>query len=157
MKSDNSEDQKKHQQDQVSPLLRSMNDFFNQKPVKRLLDSIDDFFEQPFPLTSIKTNMYETNKELIITADLPGVKREQIRLDYSSNRITISVKETEHIEEKNDKTHHYFSKYQNGYFTKTITLPFEVKEMDIKASYRNGQLNIRVPKQKRKRITISDE
>ncbi len=148
---------KQGQNSSINPLLKSMNDFFNQKPVKRLLDSIDDFFEQPFPLPSIPVDMYETEQELIITANLAGVKREQINLEYSSSTITIFVKHTEDYEEKNEANHYYLKKQTYNQSQRTITLPYPVNEKLIKASYRDGQLKIRVPRQQRRRISISDE
>ncbi|WP_078546158.1 Hsp20/alpha crystallin family protein [Litchfieldia alkalitelluris] len=140
-----------------NPIMRSMNEFFNQKPVQRLLDSIDDFFEQPFPIPTIPVEMYETDQDLIITADLPGIKKEQISLEYSSSSITIAVQHTEDIEEKNETNPYFFKKQTMNYSSRLITLPYPVNERLIKASYNNGQLRIRVPKQPRRKIEISEE
>src|SRR5690606_17836985 len=83
--------------------MKSMNDFFTQQPVRRLLDTIDEFFDKPSPFSTIPIEMYETETELIISADLPGVKKEQIDIQYSEKYLTITVNHREEIEKTNEK------------------------------------------------------
>ncbi|MFC4322704.1 Hsp20/alpha crystallin family protein [Litchfieldia salsa] len=153
---DNNNFQKKHQPSLTNPLMKSMNEFFNQKPVKRLIDSIDEFFEQPFPLPTIPIKMHETEKALIIQADLPGIKKQQITLDYSPQAIIISIKHEEEYEENNVSKDFYFNKQSINYSSRTIPLPYIVDERLIKASYKNGQLLIKVPREPRHKIEITD-
>lgn len=145
---------KKHNKEPFGDLMKSMNDFFHQKPVRRLLDTIDDFFEQPFPPQQIPVDMYETDHELIISADLPGIKREQIGIDFIGNQLTITVNHNEVTEEKNEKKHYYYKKVENNQSIRTVTLPYNVHEKDVKATYQDGVLKIRIPRQRKKRIMI---
>lgn len=139
-----------------SPFMQSMNDFFTQKPIKRLLDTMDEFFDQTHLLQSIPIEMYETDKNLIITADLPGKKREQITVQYSYNQVTISVKHSEKIEQTNDKKQYYYKKQSLNNASRTITLPYPINEKLAKANFKDGQLKITLPKQKRKNINIEE-
>ncbi|MBD8070199.1 Hsp20/alpha crystallin family protein [Bacillus sp. PS06] len=147
---------KKHQPISTNPLMKSMNDFFNQIPVKRLMESIDEFFEQPFPIPTFAISMKETDQALVITADLPGIKKEQINLDYSPRAITISIKHEEDVQEKNEKNNYYFRKQSFNQSSRTIPLPFSVDERQINASYKNGQLIINIPRPPRRQIKITD-
>ena len=99
---------KKFDKEPFGDLMKSMNDFFHQKPVRKLLDSIDDFFDHPFPMLQIPVDMYETENELVIKADLPGIKREQISIEFIGNQLIISINHTEQLEETNTKRNYYY-------------------------------------------------
>ncbi|MCH1624699.1 Hsp20/alpha crystallin family protein [Ferdinandcohnia quinoae] len=151
------EEEKKRQHEPFGPIIRSMNDFFTQQPVRRLLDSMDEFFERrPFILSTISIDMYETDKELIISADLPGVKREQINIEYSERHLTISVNHQEELEETNDTKHYYVKKQSFKKAQRTIVLPYPITGNHIKASYRDGVLKVQLPKERQKKIAIDD-
>src|SRR4051794_33561432 len=73
-------------------LIKTMNDFFNEKPIRGFLQSMDDFFKTPFPpVSGFATETVETGNEYIITAELAGIKKEQIHLNIVGNYLTISV------------------------------------------------------------------
>ncbi|MEH7380727.1 Hsp20/alpha crystallin family protein [Bacillus sp. JJ1533] len=147
---------KKYDSESFGPLIKSMNDFFSQQPVKRLLDTIDEFFEKPFPFSTIPIDMYETENELILSADLPGVKKEQIDIEYSEKYITITVNHVEEIEETNEKKHYYVKKHSFNKASRTVALPYPIPTNQLKASYVNGVLTIRIPKQRKRKITIDE-
>lgn len=147
---------KKLEREPFGDLMKSMNDFFHQKPVRKLLDTIDDFFDHPFPVLQIPVDMYETENELVIKADLPGIKREQISIEFIGNQLIISINHTEQLDETNTKQNYYYKKLSSNKSSRTISLPYTVKEKDVKASYRDGVLTIRVPRQRRKRIILDD-
>jgi HSP20 family protein len=161
MKEDNQKNQiKKYEEPFFDPfgnIMKSMNDFFHERPVKRLLDTIDEFFQMPFPLPSIPIDMYETDKEFVITAELPGVKREQIHLECHGRQLMISINNNETIEEKNDQHQYYAKKHSFQRAARSITLPYNVSEKNIKAKYKDGLLEIRFPRQKTRKITIDHE
>lgn len=133
---------------------RSMNQFFQEKPVKNFLQSMDEFFSNPFPNVSFPVSVKETENELIITAELPGVNKEQIHIDIMDNRITISVTHLEIVQEENNKQQiiHKSQTYKQS--ARTIALPYPVDEKKVKAVYQNGLLTITVKKQKGKKISI---
>lgn len=157
MKEDKSEKPiKNYNHEPFGLLIRSMNEFFTQQPVKRLLDTIDEVFDKPFPFSTIPIDMYETDTDLVISADLPGVKKEQIDIEYAEKYITISVNHSEKIEETNEKKHYYMKKHSYNKSSRTVSLPYPISNKNIKASYKDGVLKIRIPKQHRKKLYIDE-
>ncbi|MFE8695706.1 Hsp20/alpha crystallin family protein [Cytobacillus sp. FJAT-53684] len=140
----------------IGDLMKSMNQFFQEKPVKGFLQSMDEFFKNPFPssTSSFHVNVSETNDEHIISAELPGINKEQIQIDVLDNYVTITVLSTESMTEENE--HQKTIKKQTSIkkSIRTVPLPQLINESKVKASYQNGLLQIRVPKQKGKQIMI---
>ncbi|SHH09279.1 Hsp20 family protein [Tepidibacter thalassicus] len=62
----------------------------------------DDFFPTTVFGNNFKVDLKETKNEYIIEADLPGINKEAINIDYENNYLTISAKREETIEDKND-------------------------------------------------------
>jgi len=148
---------KKPIQEPFRELVKTMNDFFTDQPVRGFLQSIDDFFKTPFPVGSgFPVETVETGKEYIITAELPGVKREQIQLNITGNYVTISVENNELETEENDHTQVYRRKFIRQQSSRTVSLPHAINEKMVKASYRDGLLQIRIPQEKGKVIEIDD-
>ncbi|MFJ7725593.1 Hsp20/alpha crystallin family protein [Neobacillus sp. NPDC097160] len=138
-------------------LVKTMNDFFTEKPVRGFLQSIDDLFKTPFPVSAgFPVETVETGKEYIITAELPGVKREQINLNITGNYVTISVENNELETEENDQTQVFQRKFIRQQSSRTISLPHAINEKMVKATYRDGLLQIRIPQVKGKVIEIED-
>ncbi|MCC3358372.1 Hsp20/alpha crystallin family protein [Bacillus sp. REN16] len=146
----------KYEPDQFGPLMKSMNEFFNQHPVKRILDSIDEFFEKPSTFSGFPIDMYETDTDLVISADLPGIKKEQIDIEYSEKYITITVNHIEELEETNEKKHYYIKKHSYNKASRTVSLPYPIRTNQIKASYVNGVLKINIPKQRKRKLVIDE-
>jgi HSP20 family molecular chaperone IbpA len=150
-----SEQNKKGKNDHYGELIKSMNQFFNDRPVKGFLQTMDDFFRNPFPFQpSFHVEVRETAEEHIITAELPGIKREQIQLDVLDNYVTITVKSQELFTEEDDNQRIVKRRQSMQRSSRTIPLPQPIAENKVKASYQNGLLKIRVPKQKGKQILI---
>jgi len=148
---------KKSTNEPFGDLIKSMNDFFHEKPIRGFLQTIDEFFKTPFPQSSaFHVEMVETKNEYIISAELPGVKREQIHLNISGNYLTISVENKKTVSEENDKNQFYQLKTWRAQSSRTITLPHLINETKVKASYRDGLLQIRIPQEQGKIINIED-
>lgn len=138
-------------------LMRSMNDFFNEKPVRGFLQSIDEFFKTPFPpVSAFQVDTVETGDEFIVSAELPGVKKEQIHLNIVGNYLTISI-ENNVVETEEDETQgSYRRRFSRAQSSRTISLPQAINDKKIKASYRDGLLQIRIPQEKGKIIQLED-
>jgi HSP20 family protein len=138
-------------------LIKSMNNFFNEKPVRGFIQSIDDFFKSPFPPSvPFQIESMETDKEIILTAELPGIKKDQIHLDILGNQLTISINNKE-VNVEEDEINHVFSHRQfQQHMSRTISLPKPINEKKVKAQYRDGLLEIRIPHQKGKVINIDE-
>ena len=102
------------------------------------------FGAEDFQRLTPAVDMYDEGKELVMKADLPGVKKEDIHLDLSENVLTLSG------ERKMEKTiekggmHRYERHY--GSFSRSFELPSEVDTGKITASLKEGVLEIRLPK-----------
>jgi HSP20 family molecular chaperone IbpA len=92
----------------------------------------------------------------VLRAELPGIDPEQdIDLEVNADSLTVSGRRRE---EKRDRNHHEF---HYGSFSRTVPLPRGVKPEDVKASYTDGVLEVRMPMptetQQTQRIPISHE
>lgn len=143
-----------HYQDPFGDFRNLMNDFFHKRPVKGFLQSMDEFFQMPF--SSFPVQVKELDEKIIITAELPGVKKEQIHIDVLERSITISVKNVEMVIEEDEKKNYFKKSQSTQQLSRNIYLGHIIDEASVKASYQNGLLKIRVPKPKGKQIFISD-
>lgn len=103
-----------------------------------------------------KVDVYETEKEVVVTCDLPGIeKKEDIHIDVAEHHVSIQGTIQRMEEVKSDQF--YRQERYEGEFYRTVPLPAAVKSDEAKATYRNGVLEIRIPKakeEKRRRIDI---
>jgi len=109
-------------------------------------------FEQPMP----KVDVVDKDDEVQVTAELPGVKKEELDVAISDNRLTIRGS-TSH-EEKEEKGEYYRREIRKGAFSRTVVLPADVDGDQAKASFEDGVLKISLPKlEKAKRLSIKVE
>jgi len=130
---------------------------------------VDEFFERPLGLspffshTSLSKDfspvldISETEKEIVIKAELPGLEPEEIDVSLDRGVLTISGEKQAKQEQKGE--HYYQIERSYGSFQRSVALPAEVDEEKIKAIFKRGVLNIVLPKtkaalEKRRKITI---
>jgi len=89
----------------------------------------------------------ETDNELIVTAEVPGLDRDDIKLTITPEGLTIRGEKRSTHEEKNDRMHRYERQY--GSFERTFSLPGTVDVDRIEARYDNGVLTVEMPKVER--------
>jgi HSP20 family protein len=97
----------------------------------------------------------ETNNNYKITADIPGIDKTDIDISFDNNMLTISFERKEETKETRDKYLHVERKY--GKYSRSIYFPYNFKFEDINACYKDGVLNIIIPKNKndsRKKIEV---
>jgi HSP20 family protein len=100
-------------------------------------------------------DVWETDGELVLSFDLPGIDEDAIAVELEDNVLTVSGERERTSEHSNDRFYRFERRF--GTFARSVTLPQGVKEDAIQASYENGVLEVRVPKpeeQKPKRIQI---
>ena len=88
----------------------------------------------------------ETDKELILKAEIPGIDVKDLDIEVGEDRVTISG---EHKEEKRteDKDKNYFhSEFHYGQFERVIPLPMPIKTESIKSEFKGGILTLTLPK-----------
>lgn len=86
----------------------------------------------------------EDDKEYAIKAELPDVKKEDIKLNVHDNVLTITGERKYEKEEKGKKYHRVERAY--GSFMRSFTLPEDADGTKVTAEYKDGLLNVRLPK-----------
>lgn len=100
-------------------------------------------------------DVWETEDELVLSFDLPGISEDDIAVELDANVLTVSGERERTAERSNERFFRFERRY--GTFARSVTLPQGVREDSIKADYENGVLEIRVPKpdeHKPKRIKV---
>ncbi|WP_246849899.1 MULTISPECIES: Hsp20/alpha crystallin family protein [Rufibacter] len=90
----------------------------------------------------------ETEKGYEVEMSLPGLKKEDIHLDFHQGRLTISGERRFNREQKDKRYHLVESQY--GSFSRSFQFPDNVKPENIEAVFENGVLHVRVPKDEQK-------
>ena len=108
-----------------------------------------DFDVAPvFNSFSPSVDVAETDKSFEIQLSVPGINKNDFKIDISDDRLTISG---ERKLEKEDKGKNYRSvESQYGSFSRSFYLPDSVKRDKISASYTDGILNVTIPKDEKK-------
>lgn len=98
----------------------------------------------------------EDEQAILVKAELPGLTQEDIELNLQDNVLTLKGEKKQ--EKKEDKDNYHQSECCYGSFTRSFTLPANVKQDDIQANFKDGVLQITLPKAeevKPKKITVS--
>jgi HSP20 family protein len=122
------------------------------RDVDRMFDEFfDSFFERGLPAAGAgwrgitpAIDVEESDKELVITAEMPGLDDKDFEVTVADDVLTIKgEKKAEH--EKRDGNGHYLER-RYGSFSRSVQLPFEVTDEKIDARYEKGVLTIRIPR-----------
>ncbi|RNC63037.1 MAG: Spore protein SP21 [Candidatus Dichloromethanomonas elyunquensis] len=92
------------------------------------------------------TDVYETDEQFIVSCDLPGLQRkEDVNLQIQDNELVVSgtLNREQHVIQE-DRMHK--KERFTGQFRRSVTLPASVSSENIRAIYKNGVLNIFLPK-----------
>ena len=92
-------------------------------------------------------DVFEDKDAVRITAELPGVKPEDVKISLENNLLTVRGEKRQTAEEHTDRAHRYERTY--GLFERAFTVPSTVDADHIKASYDLGVLTVRLPKAER--------
>jgi len=109
--------------------------------------------EKPFFRTSL--DVYEEKDELVVKAELPGVKKKDLDISLEDDMLNIKAEKKE--EGVTEDATYYISERHFGEYLRTIPLPFHVDAEKISATFKKGLLEIRLPKSEEaetKRIEI---
>ncbi|SEK56125.1 Hsp20/alpha crystallin family protein [Nitrosovibrio tenuis] len=120
--------------------------------------NIDDWFKgfgmRPFSMDvetphQIKIDVSETDTAYKVRAELPGVKKEDVKVQVEGNRVTIGYETKQEKEEKEGERVIYRESGQGASY-RTFTLGSEVDETKAEAKYENGTLELTLPKKEGK-------
>jgi HSP20 family protein len=89
-------------------------------------------------------DLNETDKEPVVTAELPGLDDKDFEVTVSGDLLTLKGEKKAEREERNGDAHYIERRF--GAFSRSVRLPFEVKDAKVDAQYEKGVLTIRIPK-----------
>ena len=98
----------------------------------------------------------ETEHEVVVKAELPGIDQKDLDVSVSGGVLTIKGEKKEEKEEKSENVHRVERSY--GIFSRSFSLPCEVKTENVEAKFKDGILSLKLPKSetsKKKSITIT--
>ncbi|MFD1039638.1 Hsp20/alpha crystallin family protein [Virgibacillus byunsanensis] len=120
-------------------------------PLRDFMKQMDSFFNQSFkqinPYFHLKpfwVDVYENDSNVIVTADLPDYKRDQINLEIIENRLRITVDKSTHIKDIQNNSSNIKDSFQR--MERMITVPFPIPKKETKASFKDGRLKVTIPK-----------
>jgi HSP20 family protein len=119
---------------------------------------MDDFFDRRmrpwWPERWLRTEGFTTNvpaldvfeekDELVVKAELPGMEKDNVEVNLTDHTLTIKGEKKKEEEVKEEK--YYRSERSYGSFVRTLQLPADVQSDKVKASFKNGVLEVRLPK-----------
>ena len=103
-------------------------------------------------------DIFETEGEIIVKAELPGMERKDISLHLENNVLSLRGERKFEKETKDENYHRIERSY--GAFSRSFSIPATVDDEKIRAEYKDGVLNIVLPKKEQarpKQITIAAE
>ena len=100
-----------------------------------------------------KVDVFETEKAYELHLSVPGIKKEDFKIDLNENRLTVSGERKFSKEKKENNL--YVVESQYGNFARSFNLPENVDSGKITAAYNNGILEITVPKDEKKALKTS--
>ncbi|KAH7847696.1 hypothetical protein Vadar_029175 [Vaccinium darrowii] len=122
--------------------------------ISSLFNSEDPFISMVnmCPVLSTPVDWKETTKAHVFVADLPGLKKEDVKVEVSDGLLQISGerKVEEEDDRKEDNKWHRVERCR-GKFSRSFRLPDNAKADEVKASMENGVLTVTVPKQEVKK------
>jgi HSP20 family protein len=95
-------------------------------------------------LITPQINVSETDKEIRVTAELPGVPLDDLEVDVMDDMLVIRGEKR--LERNEERENYHFVERAFGTFQRTVQLPFAVNPDEVQASFENGVLTITIPK-----------
>ncbi|HEY9061960.1 MAG TPA: Hsp20/alpha crystallin family protein [Pseudobacteroides sp.] len=137
----------------LTPYFRKQNDIMKGNNIWDINTVFEEFFKEPFfqnsfmAANAIKADIRENDKEYIVDAEIPGVNKEDIKLELRNDTLTISV---EHKVDTEEKSENYLRRERKlGSFSRSFYVQ-NVKNDMVTAKYNNGILTITLPKEEGK-------
>ncbi|XXG90574.1 hypothetical protein AAC387_Pa12g2307 [Persea americana] len=115
--------------------------------------SLFNFNDTPSAFSNARIDWKETPEAHVFKADLPGLKKEEVKVELEEGRVLqISGERSREVEDKNDKWHRV--ERSSGKFVRRFRLPENAKVDEVKAAMENGVLTVTVPKEEVKAAQV---
>jgi HSP20 family protein len=98
----------------------------------------------PFEGRTPKVDVIERDKEVVVKAELPGVQKENVEISVTDHSLTLRA--TTREEKTEEKGEYHRRELSRGEFVRSLTLPADVDGSKAKATYKDGVLELVVPK-----------
>jgi len=108
-------------------------------------DFASDFFPQPVSWMP-PVEVTETDKDINIVAELPGMSEKDVEIGFDDDILTISGEKSEERKEEQDGKRYHVYERTYGSFRRSFTLPSNIDPAGITANFRNGVLTVQLPK-----------
>lgn len=125
---------------ELEEMSARLNRFFNQPMARQLADNGEMSLADWTPAMDVQ----ETDAEYVVKADLPAVKKEDVKVEIQDGMLSVSGERKQEKEEKNKRFHRIERAY--GRFERRLSLPTEVDPQKIAAEFRDGVLQVHLPK-----------
>lgn len=89
-------------------------------------------------------DVFEDKDDIVVKAELPGIEKENIQVNLTDHMLTIRGEKKK--EEEVKKENYYRAERSYGAFSRTLELPVDVRADKVKASFKNGILEVRMPR-----------
>lgn len=118
------------------------------------LDLWDRMFRDPFftgeETKLMRTDIKEKDDKYVVDVDLPGYEKEDIKIEIEDGYLTVHATRDTNKEEKEDGKFVRKERYL-GECSRSFYIGEEIKEEDVKASFKNGTLRLEIPKKEAKK------
>lgn len=119
-------------------------------PFQGISTNLPESSRETAAIASARIDWKETDDAHVFKADLPGLKKEEVKVEVEDDRVLqISGERTRENEEKNDTWHRV--ERSSGKFFRRFRLPDNAKMDQVKATMENGVLTVTVPKEEQKK------
>ncbi|HIT71963.1 MAG TPA: Hsp20/alpha crystallin family protein [Candidatus Scatovivens faecipullorum] len=112
---------------------------------------MDPFFERR-DAKLMKTDIKEKGDKYIIDIDLPGYDKENIDLEIEDGYLKVSAKVDKNIDESDEEEKYIHQERFYGECSRSFYIGKNIKEEDIKASFKKGILTLTIPKEEQKKL-----
>lgn len=113
----------------------------------RLLEEVEEMAKSAFEAgLNPKIDMYEEENELVIKAEMPGIRKKDLDVKLDGDILTIKAEKKQEKKEGKEGTTHYYRERSFGQYIRHMTLPARVDAENITATLKKGLLEIRMPK-----------
>ena len=123
---------------------------------KNEFDLFDEMFNDPFFTRGenklMKTDIKEKGDKYLLKVDLPGYEKENIKVEIEDGYLTVHASMNKNIDESEKDSKYVHKERYIGECSRSFYVGDEIKEEDIKASFKNGTLKIEIPKKDEKKL-----
>ena len=114
-------------------------------------DELERAFFSDNALSEFKTDIQEDGDNFVLEADLPGFKKEDIKLDLENGYLTISAQRSEELDQNNEESRYIRQERAVGSCARSFYVGKELEPTDIAAKFENGILSLHLPKAEAKK------